>query len=68
MCCSEKCQTMIPFCLHRTMETPTSPIVQGCEPWDFNNIERSKGNCNGTNESKGHVATRLQQFALGRGV
>jgi hypothetical protein len=22
MCCSEKCQIVIPFCLHYTMETP----------------------------------------------
>ncbi len=28
-------------------------MVHGCEPWDFNNTQRRKGNYNGMNESKG---------------
>ncbi len=42
-----------------------SPIVQGCEPWDFNNnIERNKGNYNGTNENKGACCSKITTIQL----
>lgn len=38
----------------------TSPIIQGCEPWDFNsNTKRNKGNYNGMNESKGACCNKI---------
>jgi hypothetical protein len=38
----------------------TSPIIQGCEPWDFNsNTKRNKGNYNGMNESKGACCSKI---------
>jgi hypothetical protein len=42
-----------------------SPIVQGCEPCNFNiNIERSKGNYNGTNEKKGASCSKTITIPL----
>jgi hypothetical protein len=42
-----------------------SPIVQGCEPWDFNNnTKRSKGNYDGTNESKGACCSNIATIHL----
>jgi hypothetical protein len=41
-------------------------MVQGCEPWDFNdNIERNKATTMAQMKIKVHVVARLQQFNLG---
>jgi hypothetical protein len=40
-------------------------MVQGCEPWDFNdNIERNKGNYNGTNENKSACCSKITTIQL----
>jgi len=42
-----------------------SPIVQRCEPWDFNNnIERNKSNYNGTNENKSACCSKIATIQL----
>ncbi len=42
-----------------------SPIVQRCEPWDFNNnTNRSKGNYNVMNESKGACRSKIVTIRL----
>ncbi len=41
-----------------------SPIVQRCEPWDFNNIETNKSNYNGTNESKSACCSKIATIQL----